>query len=95
VPEPFLFWASLATLPVAIVCFVLAMRVTPQRLAVRLQIASQLIAGIALPLMGYEIAARSGAKSISDMQPNTGIGLLLITAGLLCLGELVAKAFDK
>lgn len=93
-PEPLLFWASLATLPVAIVCFVVAVRVTSQRLAATFQIASQLMAGIALPIMGYEIALSAG-KSNWNMQPNTGIGLLLITAGLLCLGELIAKAFDK
>lgn len=52
------------------------------------------MAGIALPIMGYEIALSTG-KSNWNMQPNTGIGLLLITAGLLCLGELIAKAFDK
>lgn len=94
-PEPLLFWVSLATLPVAIVCFVVAMRVTSKRLAVTLQIASQLMAGMALALMGYEIGMRSGAKSISDMQANTAVGLLLVTAGLFCLGDLIAKAFDK
>lgn len=39
-PEPLLFWASLVTLPVAIVCFVVALRVTSQRLAATFQIAS-------------------------------------------------------
>jgi hypothetical protein len=93
--EPLLFWISLATLPAAIVCFVVAMRVTSQRLADTLQIASQLIAGIALPLMGYEIAVRSTAKAIFGMQASNAIGTLLITAGVFCVCELVAKAFNK
>jgi hypothetical protein len=93
--EPLLFWTSLATLPVAIVCFVVAIRVTSQRLALTLQIASQLIAGIALPLMGYETALRSAAKSILEMKSNYATGTLFIMAGLFCIGDLIAKAFDK
>jgi hypothetical protein len=72
--EPLLFWASLATLPVAIMCFIVAIRVTSQRLAITLQMASQLIAGIAFPLMGYETTLRSGAKSILEMKANYAIG---------------------
>jgi hypothetical protein len=93
--EPLLFWASLATLPIAIVCFIVAIRVTSQRVAITLQIASQLIAGIALPLMGYETAVRSAAKSVLEMKSNTAAGLLFITAGVFCIGDLIAKAFHK
>lgn len=93
--EPLFFWGSLATLPVAIVCFVVAMRVTSQRLAITLQIASQLTAGIALPLMAYETACRSTAKSILEMKLNYAVGILFITAGVFCLADLIAKAFDK
>jgi hypothetical protein len=93
--EPILFWVSLVTLPVAIVCFIVAMRVASQRLALTLQIGSQLIAGVALPLMGYEIALRSTAKSMLDMKSNYAVGLLFITAGVFCVCDLIAKAFNK
>jgi len=93
--EPLLFWASLATLPAAIVCFIVAMRVTSQRLAITLQVASQLTAGMALPLIGYETACRSTATSILEMKSNYAVGIVFITAGVFCLGELIAKAFDK
>jgi hypothetical protein len=77
------------------VCFIVAMRVTSQRWAITLQIASRLTAGIALPLIGYETACRSTATSILETKSNYAVGILFITAGVLCLGDLIAKAFDK
>jgi hypothetical protein len=52
--EPWLFWGSLAVIPFAIVCFVVAMRVTSERLTRALEVAGEIIAGVALPLAGYE-----------------------------------------
>ena len=93
--EPWLFWGSLAFLPVAGVCLVLALRVTSERRRLVLEIITQVIGGTAAMLMGYESAFRSAAKDIWELKANTAVGLLFITAGLIALVDAVLKAFNK
>jgi len=93
--EPWLFWGSLAVLPVAGVCFMLAIRATSEKRELILEIATQVIAGVPLSLMGYESAFRTATKSIHEMQINTAAGLLFLTFGILLLSTAVAKAFGK
>ena len=93
--EPWLFWGSLAIVPFAIVCFIIAMRVTSERLAAVFQVVGQIIAGIALPLVGYEGGFRYAAKDIWEYKAQTSAGALLIMAGVFCIADLVAKAFNK
>jgi len=66
--EPWLFWSSLAILPFAIACFVIAMRVTSERLTRALEVAGEIIAGVALPLAGYEGGFRYAAKDIWELK---------------------------
>ena len=93
--EPWLFWGSLAVVPFAIVCFVIAMRVTSERLTRALEIAGEIIAGVALPLVGYEGGFRYPAKDIWELKAQTSAGLLFITLGVFCIVDVIAKAFDK
>jgi hypothetical protein len=93
--EPWLFWGSLAVLPLAIVCFVIAIRIASERMVLALQIIGQIIAGVALPLMGYEAAFRTAAKDIWAFKAQEAAGLLFITAGVLCIADVVAKAFER
>ena len=93
--EPWLFWSSLAILPFAIACFVIAMRVTSERLTRALEIAGEIIAGVALPLVGYEGGFRYPAKDIWELKAQTSAGLLFITLGVFCIVDVIAKAFDK
>jgi hypothetical protein len=93
--DPLVFWGSLACLPFAGVCFLLALRVPSQRLALVLEIVTQVIGGTAAMLMGYESAFRTAAKSFLELKANTAVGLLFLSAGLFALADAVAKAFNK
>lgn len=93
--EPWVFWSSLAILPLAGVSFLLAVHVTSDRLRARWEIATQLIGGTAAILMGYESAFRIAAKSIWESKENYAVGTLFLIAGVLALADVVAKAFDK
>jgi hypothetical protein len=93
--EPWLFWTSLAILPFAGVCFLLALRVTSDRLRVSLEIVSQTIGGAAAIAMGYESAFRMGAKDFWELKTNTAVGLFFILAGVFALAEAVAKVLGK
>jgi hypothetical protein len=93
--EPWLFWGSLAFLPIAGICFVLAVRVTSERRRVVLEIVTQVIGGTAGILMGYERAFRSAAKDIWELKANTSVGLLLISGGLVAVVDAILKAFNK
>jgi hypothetical protein len=90
-----LFWVSLASFPFAGVCFLFALRVTSRLRALALEITAHVIAGTAAILMGYERAFRTGAKSIWELKANTAVGLFFLIVGLLCIGDAVAKAFNK
>ena len=93
--EPWLFWGSLAVVPFAIMCFVIAMRVTSERLARALEVAGEIIAGVTLPLAGYEGGFRYPAKDIWELKAQTSAGLFFITLGVICIADVIAKAFDK
>jgi NO-binding membrane sensor protein with MHYT domain len=93
--EPWLFWGSLAVVPFAIACFVVAMRVTSERLTRALEIAGEIILGIVLPLAGYEGAYRYPAKDIWEYKAQTTAGGLFIMLGLFCIADVVAKAFNR
>jgi hypothetical protein len=69
--EPWLFWGSLAVVPFGIACFVIAMRVASERLTRALEIAGELIVGVALPLAGYEGGFRYPAKDIWELKAQT------------------------
>ena len=93
--EPWLFWSSLAVLPFAGVCFLVALRVTSDRRRLVFEIITQVVGGTAAVLMGYEGAFRSAAKDIWELKANTAVGLLFITGGLIALVDAVLKAFNK
>jgi hypothetical protein len=93
--DTWLFWSSLAVLPFAGVCFLLALRVTSKRRRIVLEIITQVIGGTAAILMGYESAFRSAAKDIWELKANTAVGLLFISGGLVSLVDAVLKAFNK
>jgi hypothetical protein len=71
------------------------MRVASERLTRALEVAGEIIAGVALPLAGYEGAFGYPAKDIWELQAQTSAGLLFITLGLFCIADVIAKAFDK
>src|SRR5713101_6001726 len=83
--EPWLFWGSLAVIPFAIICFMIAMRVTSERLTRAFEVAGEIIAGVALPVAGYEGGFRYAAKDIWELKAQTSAGLLFITLGVLCI----------
>jgi hypothetical protein len=93
--EPWLFWGGIAVVPFAIVCFVIAMRVTSERMTRALEVAGEIIAGVALPLAGYEGGFRYPAKDIWELKAQESAGLFFITLGLICIADVIAKAFDK
>jgi hypothetical protein len=93
--EPWLFWGSLAVVPFAIACLLIAMRVTSERLTRALEVAGEIILGVALPLAGYEGGFRYPAKDIWELKTQTSAGLLFITLGIICIADVIAKAFDK
>jgi hypothetical protein len=93
--EPWLFWGSLAVVPFGIACLVIAMRVASERLTRALEVAGEIIIGIALPLAGYEGGFRYPAKDIWELKAQTSAGLLFIALGLICIADVIAKAFDK
>jgi NO-binding membrane sensor protein with MHYT domain len=93
--EPWLFWGSLAVVPCAIACFVIAMRVTSERLTRALEVAGEIIAGVSLTLMGYEGGFRYLAKDIWDFKAQSSAGGLFIMLGLFCIADVVAKAFNR
>jgi len=93
--EPWLFWGSLPFLPVAGICFLLALRATSQRVALAFEITALVMAGAAATIMGCEIGFRTASKSIPVLQINRAVGLLFLTGGLLSLATAVAKAFNK
>jgi hypothetical protein len=91
--EPALFWGGLASLPFAIVCFFFALRVESPR-AERFLTAFQVIAGVALMLMGYEMAGKA-SKSIPDRQIDGCATGLLLMAGFVCLFKVIERLFEK
>jgi hypothetical protein len=93
--EPWLFWGSLAVVPFGIACFVIAMRVASERLTRALEIVGEIIVGVALPVAGYEGGFRYPAKDIWELKAQTSAGFLFITLGLICICDVIAKAFDK
>jgi NO-binding membrane sensor protein with MHYT domain len=93
--EPWLFWGSLAVVPFAIACFVVAMRVTSERLTRALEVAGEIIAGVSLTLMGYEGGFRYPAKDIWEFKDQSSAGALFIMLGLFCIADVVAKAFNR
>jgi len=93
--EPWLFWGSLSFLVLAAICFVVALRAASSPRVRRLEIFTQVIAGAAAVLMGYESAFRTSAASIHELQINTAIGLLFLTFGILSLLTAVAKSFNR
>ena len=72
-----------------------AVRIASERMALALQTIGQIIAGVALPLMGYEAAFRTAAKDIWAFKAQEAAGLLFITAGVFCIADVVAKAFER
>ena len=60
-----------------------------------LEVAGEIIAGVALPLAGYEGGFRYPAKDIWELKAQTSAGLLFITLGVICIADVIAKAFDK
>jgi hypothetical protein len=93
--EPWLFWGSLAVVPFAILCFVIAMRAKSERRTRALEVVGEIIAGVSLPLAGYEGGFRYPAKDIWELKAQTSAGLLFITLGLICIADVIAKAFKK
>ena len=93
--EPWPFWGSLAVVPFAIACFLIAMRVTSERRTRALEVAGEIILGVVLPLAGYEGGFRYPAKDIWELKAQTAAGLFFITLGVICIADVVAKAFDK
>ena len=93
--DPWLFWTSLAILPFSGVCFLLALRVTSDRLRLVLEIITQVIGGVAAIAMGFESAFRTGARDIWELKTNTAVGLFFLGAGIFALAEAVAKALGK
>jgi len=71
------------------------MRVTSERLTRALEVAGEIIAGVALLLAGYEAGFRYPAKDIWELKAQTSAGLLFITLGVFCIADVIAKAFDK
>jgi len=93
--EPWLFWGSLAVVPLAIACFVIAMRVTSERLTRVLEAAGEIIAGISLMIMGYEGGFRYATKDIWEFKAGGSAGLFFIMLGLFCIADVMAKLFNK
>ena len=86
------FRGSLAVVPFAIACFVIALRVASDRLARALEIVGEIIVGVTLPLAGYEGGFRYAAKDIWELKAQTSAGLLFITIGIFCIADVIAKA---
>ena len=71
------------------------MRVASERLSRALEIAGEIMVGVALPLAGYEGGFRYPAKDIWELKAQTSAGLLFITLGVICICDVIAKAFNK
>jgi hypothetical protein len=93
--DPWLFWVGLACIPFAGICFLLAVRATSPRRELVLGLAARVIGGAAALVIGYESAFRTGAGSIAEAKVNTAVGLCLLTAGLVWVGEGAARAFKR
>ena len=58
---------------------------------------AQAVAGLVSILLGCLIFLRVSptAKSIFDLKVDSALGILFLGAGILCLGEAIAKALRK